>query len=190
MVIAAFDALLVMVALALKDATALGANEMLIEVLCPAATVSGRLVGAREKYWLEIAMLLMVTVAAPEFVTIAERVSLLPAATLPKFRVDVDKESVPDCCWPAEPPMLKPWQPASKVSAAKRSTASATFAGRFEEIGIAAGFRIVSRRPVAPSFYDRSAPRGRLPQVWRSGRDCSRCPRCITPTVGRSVSNL
>lgn len=38
-----FDASLVIVVVALKDATALGANEMLIEVLCPAATVSGRL---------------------------------------------------------------------------------------------------------------------------------------------------
>ena len=93
-----FDASLVMVVVALKAATASGVNEMLIDVLCPPLTVSGKLVGAREKYWLEIAMLVMVTVASPEFVTVAERVLLLPTVTPRKSRVDVDSESVPDCC--------------------------------------------------------------------------------------------
>ena len=105
---AAFDALLVIVAVPLKDATALGANETLIEVLAPASRVSGRLIGAREKYWLEIAMLLIVTLAVPEFVTVADRVLLLPDATLPKSNVDVDSETVPDCCWSACPPTLRP----------------------------------------------------------------------------------
>jgi len=97
-----------MVAVPLKDATELGANVMLIEVLSPAAIVTGRLIGANEKYWLEIAMLLMVTVAVPEFVTVADRLLLLPDATLPKSRVDVDSESVPDG-WRSEvPPTLSP----------------------------------------------------------------------------------
>jgi hypothetical protein len=43
-------------------------------------------------------MLVMVTVASPEFVTVAERVLLLPTVTPRKSRVDVDSESVPDCC--------------------------------------------------------------------------------------------
>jgi len=105
---AAFDASLVMVAVPLKDATALGANETLMEVLSPAATMSGRLIGAKEKYWLEIAMLLMVTFAAPEFVTVADKVLLVPDATLPKSSVDVDSESVPDCWWSEDPPTLSP----------------------------------------------------------------------------------
>jgi hypothetical protein len=46
----AFDASLVIVVVALKAATASGVNEMLIDVLCPPLTVSGNLVGAREKY--------------------------------------------------------------------------------------------------------------------------------------------
>ena len=103
-VVASFDALLVIVTVALKEPTALGANEMLIEVLCPAATVSGAVVGAREKYWLEIAMLLIVTGAAPEFVTVADIVLLLPAATLPKSSIDFESESVPGC----DPPILRP----------------------------------------------------------------------------------
>ena len=155
-----FDASLVMVAVALKDATPLGANEMLMRVLCPAATVSGRLVGAREKYWLEIAMPEMVTVASPEFVTVADKNLLLPAATPPKSRVDVDSESVPDCCLLSDPPTLKPWQPASKMSAAERTTTCAAFEGCFAETAFAVSFRIVSRRPIARRFHDCLRPGG------------------------------
>ena len=138
-----FEASLVMVAVALKDATALGMNETPIEVLRPAATVSGRLIGSREKFLLEIAMPEMVTVAVPEFVTVAESALLLPATTLPKSRVDFDRESVPVCCWLLDLPTLKPWQPASKISAPKRSTTSAAFEERFEGIALAASFRIL-----------------------------------------------
>ncbi len=88
-----FEASLVMVAVALKAATASGANEMVIDVLCPASIASGSVVGAKEKYWLEIAMLAMVTVADPEFVSVAERVLLLPTETPRKSRVDADRES-------------------------------------------------------------------------------------------------
>ena len=143
-----FEASLVMVAVALKAATASGANEMLIDVLCPASIASGRVVGAKEKYWLEIAILAMVTVADPEFVSVAERVLLLPTETPRKSRVDADRESVPICCWLSDFPTLNPWQPANKMSAAKRSTTSAALEGRLEETALAVIFRIVSRRPL------------------------------------------
>lgn len=78
----------------------------------------------------------IVTVAAPEFVTVAERVLLLPAATPPKSRVEVDSESVPDWCWLSDLPTLKPWQPASRIRAAKRSTTCAALEGCFEETAL------------------------------------------------------
>ena len=131
-----FDASLVIVVVALKDATALGANEILIEVLCPAATVRGRSLDAEEKYLLEIAMPEMVTVAAPEFVTVAERVLLLPAATPPKSRVEVDRESVPDCGRLSDLPILKPWQPASRINAAKSRIMCTALEGCFEETAL------------------------------------------------------
>ena len=137
-----FDASLVMVVVALKDATALGANEILIEVLCPAATVCGRSLEAKEKYLLEIAIPEMVTVAAPEFVTVAERVLLLPDATSPKSRVEVDRDSVPNCGWLSDLPTLKPWQPASRIRAAKRRTTCTALEGCFEETALA-NFRIL-----------------------------------------------
>ena len=131
-----FDASLVMVVVALKDSTALGANEMSIEVLCPAATVCGRSLEAKEKYLLEIAIPEMVTVAAPEFVTVAERVLLLPAATPPNSRVEVDRESVPDRGWLSDLPILKPWQPASRINAAKRRIMCTALEGCFEETAL------------------------------------------------------
>jgi len=141
-VVVAFDASLVMVAVALKDATALGANERLNEVLCPALIVSGRLVAERAKYWLEIAMLEMVTLASPELVTVAESVLLLPLATFPKSRVDAESESVPNC-WVSDLPTLKPWQPASNMSAAERSTTCTAFEECFWGTALAASFRIL-----------------------------------------------
>ena len=84
--------------------------------------MSGSWVADSEKCWLEIAMLLMVTVASPEFFTVTDSVLVLPAATFPKSRVAVESESVPGCCWVSDLPTLKPWQPASKMSADKRST--------------------------------------------------------------------
>jgi hypothetical protein len=93
-----FDALLVMESAALKAPTALGVNWMLIVVLCPAATVIGRLGATREKYLVEIAALLTVTDAGPEFVAVTVRFLLLPAATLPKSRVVLRRERVLDCC--------------------------------------------------------------------------------------------
>src|ERR1700676_3757413 len=94
--VTAFEALLVMESVALKDPTASGVNWMLIGVLCPATTVIGRLGATKEKYLVEIAALLTVTDAGPEFVPVAVRLLLLPAATLPKSRLVVSRERVLD----------------------------------------------------------------------------------------------
>ena len=129
--VAVLEALLVIVAVALKVPAALGANVTLTWVLCPSARDSGRLGEFREKYLVEKVTLLIVTVPGPEFVTVAERVSLLPAATLPKFRVPFVMDRVPVCTW-TEAPALMPWQPARKARAATRSKATATFPRCFE----------------------------------------------------------
>jgi len=96
--VAVLAASLVIVAVALNVPAALGENVTLTGVLCPAARVSGRLGAFREKYLVEMATLLMVTAAGPEFVAVADRVLLLPAATLPKFRVALPRVRVPGCC--------------------------------------------------------------------------------------------
>ena len=80
------EALLVTAAVASKAPAALGVNLTLIEVFCPAATVTGRLGEIREKYLAEIATLLIVTDADPEFDIVIGKVLLLPAGTLPKPR--------------------------------------------------------------------------------------------------------
>ncbi len=98
---------------------------MLIVVLCPAVTVNGRLGETREKYLVEIVALLTVTDAGPEFVAVAVRVLLLPAATLPKFSVVFARERVVGCCC-AEEPVLKPWQPTRNAKPATSSNALAT----------------------------------------------------------------
>ena len=105
--------------------------------------MSGSWVADSEKYLLEIAMLLMVTVASPEFFIVTDKVFVLPTATFPKSRVDVDSESVPDCCWVSDLPTLKPWQPTSKMSAAERSTTSTAFEECFGGTAFAAIFRIL-----------------------------------------------
>ena len=102
-----FDASLVMESVALKVPTALGVNLMLIVVLWPAVTVTGRLGETREKYLVEIVALLTVTDAGPEFVAVAVKVLLLPAATLPKSSVAFCSERVVGCCT-CEPAALKP----------------------------------------------------------------------------------
>jgi len=93
-----FDASLVMESVPLNAPAALGANLILIVALCPAVTVTGRLGETREKYGEDIAALLTVTDAGPEFVAVAVRVLLLPAATLPKSSVVLSRESVVGCC--------------------------------------------------------------------------------------------
>ena len=143
------DALLAMVTVALKVPAALGANLMLIVVLCPAATVTGRVGAIKEKYGLEIETLLMVTEAGPEFVAVADRVLLLPAATLPKSRVVDCRERV--LCWLEEPP-LTPWQPIREVRPARRSNAPAAFPRRFEQTVLAAVVSILSQAAASLDF--------------------------------------
>src|SRR5579871_701056 len=65
----AFDASLVIVAVALNVPGALGVNETVTVVLCPDATVAGRLGETSLKYCVEIATLLTVTEFGPEFDT-------------------------------------------------------------------------------------------------------------------------
>jgi hypothetical protein len=123
---------------------------MLIVALCPAATVIGRLGAIREKYWVEIAALLTLTDAGPEFVAVTVRVLLLPAVTLPKSRVAVSRERVLDCFWLEEPAALTPWHPIRKVRAARRTNAPTTFPRCLEQITLATVSSIVSHGTLGP----------------------------------------
>jgi len=78
----------VILIVALNDPAALGANSMLIVVLCPAATVTGRLGETREKYFVEIAALLMVMAEELELAAVSDKVFVLPTFTEPKLRLD------------------------------------------------------------------------------------------------------
>jgi hypothetical protein len=91
MFVLALDALLITESVALKAATVLGENEMLIVALCPGATVAGRLGAMREKNCVEMAALLTVIEVSPLFVAVKVNVLLVPAGTLPKSRPVVPK---------------------------------------------------------------------------------------------------
>ena len=119
------EAFEVTVATALKLPAALGENMTLTGVLCPAVSVIGMLGAVSEKYWVEIATLLIVTDVVPELVAVADTVLLLPGAIVPKFNVADDRESEPGCDW-FEEPELRPWQPVSKARPAKRLNAQST----------------------------------------------------------------
>lgn len=95
--IAEFDALLVIESVALKVPAAVGENLMLMGALWPAAIVSGRPVEVSENWLAEIVATDTVSDAFPELVALKERVLLLPAATLPKLRPVLARESVPIC---------------------------------------------------------------------------------------------
>lgn len=57
----------------------------------------------REKYWLEIDALLTVTEALPVFDAVTVSVLLVPAVTLPKSRLALLRDRVPDwVCWLVE----------------------------------------------------------------------------------------
>ena len=147
-----FDASLVMASVALKAAAALGANLMLTVVLCPAATVIGRVGATSEKYFVEIATLLMVTDAGPGFVAVTVRVLLLLIATVPKSRLE-GSERVLDCCCPEGPAALTPWQPTSKSRPATRSMAPATVPKRFGHIEIGVFSSIFSHETLRTRLY-------------------------------------
>jgi len=112
-------ALLVTAAVALKTPGAFGVNLMLIAVVSPGATVSGRLSAVTAKYLLEIATLLMVSEAAPEFVALKVAVLLPPTATLPKLTIPVPKDKPVVVCELDEPTELIPWHPTRKIRANK-----------------------------------------------------------------------
>ena len=95
MFVLALDASLVTESVALKVATVLGENEMLIVELCPGATVAGRLGATREKNCVEMAALLTVIEVSPVFVAVKVNVLVVPAGTLPKSRPVVPKERTP-----------------------------------------------------------------------------------------------
>jgi hypothetical protein len=89
-----FAASLVIEAVALNVPTALGENVTVTVVLCPAATVTGRLGATSWKRALEIETLLTVTDAGPEFVATIDKVAVVSTATFPKFSVPFAKERV------------------------------------------------------------------------------------------------
>jgi hypothetical protein len=93
-----FEALLVTVIVALKTPAAFGVNVTPIEVLWPAAMVTGKVVLVSEKYFVETVALVTVIDAGPEFVALNVRVLVLPAATLPKSSVAAASDRVLDCC--------------------------------------------------------------------------------------------
>jgi hypothetical protein len=104
------DAVLVIERVALKVPAVFGTKATLIWALCPAVMVIGRLGELREKYFVEIAMLLMVSDADPEFVAVVEMVLLEPVLTLPKFKeADVNESAL---LWVSIEggPLLTPWQ--------------------------------------------------------------------------------
>lgn len=135
------EASLVIAAVALKTPAASGVNLTLIEVFCPAATVTGRLGEIREKYLVEIAIPLIVTDADPEFDIVIGRVLLLPAGMLPKPRSEF-ADRVLICCWMEVPPVLKPWQPTRKAMPAIRSNVLAALPRHSTQFSLSAAFRI------------------------------------------------
>jgi hypothetical protein len=97
-VVETFEALLVRATVALNAPAALGVNTRLIVEFWPAAIVTGRPGPLKEKYWLEIAMLLIVTEVVPVFEMLALSVLLVPSVTLPKSKLTLPITKAPDCC--------------------------------------------------------------------------------------------
>lgn len=157
-VVVLFEALLATVSAALNVPAAFGLNMTLIVVLWPDATVTGRLGAVREKNLVETAALLIVRSAVPEFVAVNVAVLLLPAVTLPKFRVVTDVERVPDCWF--EPTTLKPWQPTRKVRLARRNSAAAALPNSFAEVALAKVFSMLSHGTMAPGSTTACCPGG------------------------------
>ena len=94
--------------------------------LWPAATVTGRLGETSEKYCEEIETLLIVTDVEPRFVTVADKVLLVPAWTLPNASVEFNTDKMPDSCC-EDGPALTPWQPKRTARLTKMSSATAAF---------------------------------------------------------------
>ncbi len=84
--------------MALKAPAALGVKSRLIGELCPAKIAIGRLGPLNEKYLLEIDTLLTVTEAVPVFDAVTVSFLVVPAVTLPKFRLAPLRDKMPDVC--------------------------------------------------------------------------------------------
>jgi hypothetical protein len=83
-----FDAVEVSVTVPETAPAAVGANETLNVAVCPAVSVTGAVMPVRlNPEPLLIATWEMVTLDPPVFVTVSERVCLLPTVTVPKLRL-------------------------------------------------------------------------------------------------------
>jgi hypothetical protein len=120
---------------ALNAPAAFGVNTMLNVEFWPAAIVTGRLGPLKEKYWVEIAALLIVTGAVPVFEMAKVSVLLVPVVTLPKSRLALAKSKAPDCTWVAGLVELNPWQP-TRIARLRRSSPT-----------------LAALRPFAPSAF-------------------------------------
>jgi hypothetical protein len=87
---------------AVNFAAALGVNEMLTVVLCPAAMVAGSEGAVKAKYLVETEALVIVTAALPEFVAVTFRILVVFGLTSPKSRLALPITRFPDC-WPPPP---------------------------------------------------------------------------------------
>jgi hypothetical protein len=88
----AFVASLATVAVALNAPAALGAKVIPIDVFCPAARVIGKEGEISRKFWLEMATLLIVIEAFPEFVAVKVVSFVLPTGTFPKLMLVLPKD--------------------------------------------------------------------------------------------------
>ena len=110
-----FDASLVMVAVALKNSRRVGC-ELDADVAALSRGDGNREAGRDQRKILgRDRGAADVTDAVPEFVAVTGRVLLLPAATLPKSRLEVPQGKTAGCCWLEGPAALTPWQPTRKV---------------------------------------------------------------------------
>ena len=143
-----FEPATVTFSVALNEPAALGVNSMLIGALCPAAIVAGSAGESREKYFVEIAALLMVTADEVVLVAVTDRVLVPPASTVPKSRL-VTLRVIP-ACW-FEGPTLRPWQPTIIVMPArtiKTPNVLLTCCGR---VPVSTAFVIVSHEAGTPT---------------------------------------
>ena len=95
MVKVGFDAFEVMVTLPLTAPAAVGVNETLKLMLCPAVSVTGVAIPLRLNPDPLAAAAEIVTLDPPVFVTVSDRVCLTPTCTLPKLRLVGFDPSVP-----------------------------------------------------------------------------------------------
>ena len=96
MSVIALEVSLPIAAVALKFPAAFGVNASVSDMLCPAATVTGRLGAVNEKYLVDTDALLMLADAFPVLLTESVSTFLPPAATLPKSNACAPNDKLPD----------------------------------------------------------------------------------------------